>query len=158
MLRKMLIWAGLTASFLFSSAFTTQDASGSGLTAGWSALIVVFVIIFIVAILLIFQGRNTPDAVSRYHLDHGDHEHASDHAAETVEMVTPVVAAAAMPDDSGRTDAVPATEHLVRTSIDPDDLTRIEGIGPKINQLLNDGGIYTYRQLSDSDPVHLKIS
>ena len=34
---------------------------------------------------------------------------------------------------------------------EPDDLTRIEGIGPKINQLLLDAGISTYAQLADAD-------
>ena len=38
-----------------------------------------------------------------------------------------------------------------RVGIDrKDDLTKIEGIGPKINGLLNDAGIYTFRQLSES--------
>lgn len=34
---------------------------------------------------------------------------------------------------------------------EPDDLTRIEGIGPKINQLLGAAGISTYAQLADAD-------
>ena len=34
---------------------------------------------------------------------------------------------------------------------EPDDLTRIEGIGPKINQLLGAAGITTYAQLADAD-------
>ena len=32
-----------------------------------------------------------------------------------------------------------------------DDLTKIEGIGPKINGLLNDGGIYTFRELAETE-------
>lgn len=39
---------------------------------------------------------------------------------------------------------------------EPDDLTRIEGIGPKINQILHGAGIHTYTQLSISDPDSLK--
>ena len=34
---------------------------------------------------------------------------------------------------------------------EPDDLTRIEGIGPKINQLLGAAGITTYALLADAD-------
>ena len=33
----------------------------------------------------------------------------------------------------------------------PDDLTKIEGIGPKINILLNEAGIATYSQLASAD-------
>ncbi|MDO8366476.1 MAG: hypothetical protein Q7T20_06745 [Saprospiraceae bacterium] len=39
---------------------------------------------------------------------------------------------------------------------DRDDLTVIEGIGPKIQMLLNQYGIYNYRQLSESDVLRLK--
>jgi len=37
-----------------------------------------------------------------------------------------------------------------------DDLTVIEGIGPKIQMLLNQYGIYTYRQLADTDVARMK--
>ncbi len=38
----------------------------------------------------------------------------------------------------------------------PDDLKVVEGIGPKIEQLLNDAGILTFAQLADTDPDHIK--
>lgn len=37
-----------------------------------------------------------------------------------------------------------------------DDLTVVEGIGPKIQMLLNQYGIYTYRQLAEADVARLK--
>jgi len=37
-----------------------------------------------------------------------------------------------------------------------DDLTKIEGIGPKINQLLNDAGIHTFQDLAQSEYETLK--
>ena len=37
-----------------------------------------------------------------------------------------------------------------------DDLTKIEGIGPKINRTFQDAGIQTYHQLAASEPVVLK--
>lgn len=37
-----------------------------------------------------------------------------------------------------------------------DDLTVVEGIGPKIQMLLNQYGIFTYRQLAEADVVRLK--
>ncbi|MFT4033307.1 MAG: DUF4332 domain-containing protein [Siphonobacter sp.] len=36
-----------------------------------------------------------------------------------------------------------------------DDLKKIEGIGPKIEQLLNEAGITTYAQLASSEPAHI---
>jgi len=39
---------------------------------------------------------------------------------------------------------------------DRDDLTVIEGIGPKIQMLLNQYGIFSYRHLAEADVVRLK--
>jgi len=41
-------------------------------------------------------------------------------------------------------------------STERDDLTVMEGIGPKIQMLLNQYGIYTYRQLAEADVTRLK--
>ena len=38
----------------------------------------------------------------------------------------------------------------------PDDLTILEGIGPKINQLLQEAGIRTFAQLAATDVSELK--
>lgn len=38
---------------------------------------------------------------------------------------------------------------------DPDDLKKIEGIGPKIESLLNEGGIYTWAALADAKQERL---
>ena len=39
--------------------------------------------------------------------------------------------------------------------IEPDDLTKIEGIGPKVSELLNADGITTYAQLAATSPEHI---
>ena len=39
---------------------------------------------------------------------------------------------------------------------EPDDLTRIEGIGPKVKRLLKEKGIETFTDLAATTPVHLK--
>jgi predicted flap endonuclease-1-like 5' DNA nuclease len=39
---------------------------------------------------------------------------------------------------------------------EPDDLTRVEGIGPKMSSLLAEAGIVTFRQLAASDPAALR--
>ena len=38
----------------------------------------------------------------------------------------------------------------------PDNLKKVEGIGPVIEKHLNSHGIYTFEQLADSDTVHLR--
>ncbi|MDO8971601.1 MAG: hypothetical protein Q7U74_12980, partial [Saprospiraceae bacterium] len=50
----------------------------------------------------------------------------------------------------------PAAELAPTNSSDRDDLTVVEGIGPKIQMLLNQYGIFTYRQLADADVLKIK--
>lgn len=38
----------------------------------------------------------------------------------------------------------------------PDDLTKIEGVGPKIQELLIAAGLYTWKQVSEVDPSVIK--
>lgn len=45
---------------------------------------------------------------------------------------------------------------IVGAPVEADDLTVIEGIGPKIQMLLNQYGIYTYRQLAQTDVSRMK--
>ena len=40
--------------------------------------------------------------------------------------------------------------------VTPDDLTRIEGIGPKVNEILHSNAIYTFKQLADTDADTVK--
>ena len=40
--------------------------------------------------------------------------------------------------------------------VEPDDLTRVEGIGPKISGLLQEAGIVTFQQLAGRDPDALR--
>ncbi len=50
----------------------------------------------------------------------------------------------------------PEAPHLASPPIQPDDLIIIEGIGPKINQLLQAAGITTFVQLADASVDHLR--
>jgi predicted flap endonuclease-1-like 5' DNA nuclease len=42
------------------------------------------------------------------------------------------------------------------SELEPDDLTRIEGIGPRLSQVLHDAGILTFDRLAGSKPDQLK--
>ncbi|HDH25986.1 MAG TPA: hypothetical protein ENH00_07325, partial [Actinobacteria bacterium] len=45
---------------------------------------------------------------------------------------------------------------VVTKEQDPDDLTQIEGVGPKIAELLNMGGVYTFSELAEMDADRIK--
>lgn len=49
----------------------------------------------------------------------------------------------------------PASEEH-STEARPDDLRHIEGIGPRISGVLEEGGVATFRQLADADPDALR--
>jgi predicted flap endonuclease-1-like 5' DNA nuclease len=52
--------------------------------------------------------------------------------------------------------ASPTQKEQMRGPIEPDDLKRIEGIGPKISGVLAAAGIQTFGQLADADVGRLK--
>jgi len=54
------------------------------------------------------------------------------------------------------TGAVEIAEPLPVTPSKPDDLKIVEGIGPKVSQLLNAAGIFTFAQLADASVDHLQ--
>lgn len=73
--------------------------------------------------------------------------------ARMQEMAT---AAAAAPSAAmSFASTAPAIEQAP-VAVDPDDLTKIEGIGPRIAGLLNDDGIFTYGNLSAESVDRLK--
>lgn len=47
-------------------------------------------------------------------------------------------------------------EVVVETTITPDDLTRINGVGPKVASLLQESGIQTFAQLAQADVARLQ--
>lgn len=63
--------------------------------------------------------------------------------------------ATATPDAAGAM-AVDEETAVAAAPPEPDDLTKIEGVGPKIKGLLNDAGLLTFAQLSQAEPDHLK--
>jgi len=49
-----------------------------------------------------------------------------------------------------------ATIEQLQAQLHPDDLAKLEGIGPKIDQLLKAAGIYTFKQLAAADVGRLQ--
>jgi subtilisin-like proprotein convertase family protein len=48
-------------------------------------------------------------------------------------------------------ETIEETDEAIEETITPDDLKKIEGIGPKIEELLNNAGIFTFAQLADTE-------
>ena len=108
----------------------------------WLALI-----IFIIVVLIVWWALTR--TAKTHKPDFEVHPHEESHAVE--EIVAPAVAktrAAALPNKLAETSP---TE-----PIKPDDLTILEGIGPKINNLLQEAGIHTFAQLAISEISELK--
>ncbi len=138
-------------------------------------LLILFGVIFFVWLALSNQAKATEPAAHGHHSsehdDHGvepDHAHSSstsheEHASEIVslhqhdstqpteEIVPPAPQVIAEPIES--TSVAPA--EVVNAEIIPDDLVKIEGIGPKISAVLNSAGILTFKQLADSTPEQI---
>ncbi len=51
-----------------------------------------------------------------------------------------------------------AADTPTEAAVEPDDLTRVEGIGPKIAQALRDAGLDTYRSVADADDDALRAA
>lgn len=73
-------------------------------------------------------------------------------------VIEPVAVPDPKPEKTPKQKAAAAAEGspTPTSSTDRDDLTVVEGIGPKIQMLLNQYGIYTYRQLAEADVTRLK--
>ncbi len=73
-------------------------------------------------------------------------------------VIEPVAILEPKPEKSSKQKSIAAVEGTPAPAIsaDRDDLTVVEGIGPKIQMLLNQYGIFTYRQLAEADVTRLK--
>ena len=75
---------------------------------------------------------------------------ATERSTASTEVAPPVVAAAVDAVAEAETPVAPAVPSVETAEAgERDDLKKIEGIGPKIEQLLNDGGFLTFAQLAD---------
>jgi len=98
-------------------------------------LLIFFALVFIVAWRLMANRSAAPVA----HTDaHGDAH--SDAQSDT---------------RSDAPEALSVETHAQTLETVPDDLTIVEGIGPKIKQILNENGIYTFAELAETSPEFL---
>jgi large subunit ribosomal protein L17 len=112
----------------------------------WLILLIIVVIIFIVWWALM---RNAKMYKPEFEV-HGQEPEEEQPAHQETTIAAPVEE---MPATA---EAERATAAVITAAIQPDDLTRIEGIGPKVNQLLQAAGIQTFAQLAETSPESLK--
>lgn len=166
--------------WLATSAFSPPQQRTPGIPSGWQGLSLALLLILVLAFLLIIQAQYTPGNAARYHLDHPAHDHepaqeviATTHteasnslgqmAAENQAPKAVVLAASGdVVEEESR--ELSASAHVDEPAADPsafispaggDDLTVIEGIGPKIASILNDAGINTYSDLAAANTGEL---
>jgi len=147
-----------------ASALSHAAVQLGGLTQG----LVVLVILVVIALALIFvcglMGRRGDEELPP--VSGGEKiEPAVTEATSPAESVAePVASAVKVEEVTGEVEVTLAeTPALAEAEVEPelpgpepDDLKRIEGIGPKVSSLLNEAGIFTFAQLADAEVPRLK--
>jgi len=115
----------------------TEDPTGG---IPWWVILLLLAIVTIVVIWALTRSANFSESDAP-HVEHTRTEHTEVAAGEVPAYVEPA------PTPAPETPAV---------AIVPDDLKIIEGIGPKIAEVLNSTGIQTFAQLAETDPETIR--
>ncbi len=110
-------------------AMAAEEAAGGGGIAWWVWLIL---IIILLVILWYWFGREEEETAS-----------VEPEVKETPVVAEKTVAAPVAAE-------VASAEPEEKEAVVPDDLKKIEGIGPKVSSLLNEAGIFTFAQLAET--------
>lgn len=136
----------LMAAWPLTAVFLQEDVNRTPI---WVILLILLIVVLIFWWGLTRNRAAEPPADTDHTPDHAPDTHA--HAEETA--ATGAVTVAEAPADEPV--AVPA-EAVAAPPPEPDDLKRIEGIGPKIQSILNDAGILTFDQLARTEVSTLR--
>ncbi|MBN2547796.1 MAG: hypothetical protein JXB15_01460 [Anaerolineales bacterium] len=103
----------------------------------------VWILLFIIVVLLVWwwltrSANEEPPHIEAHHEEQSELPHVEEPVATRTEEVAF------------------ETEPLPVQPLVPDDLTILEGIGPKVNSILQAAGIATFAQLAGADVVRLK--
>ncbi|MFM8320752.1 MAG: hypothetical protein ACKOC5_07530 [Chloroflexota bacterium] len=100
------------------------------------------------------QHAYTPPTPAEAVTDDASHQEAIQNiAAGQAEPLAPPAPPAIEGQPAGPRGEAP---HAASPEVAPDDLIIIEGIGPRVNQLLQGAGIITFRQLAETSPEALR--
>ena len=129
-----------------------QGAEGPIGEIGW-LWVLVFLLVVIVVWSRLVQPVETPDIHTEHGHEHGDGEAEAAHA----EMEAAHAEPESEPEEphpvpAATTAAAVAVPEEVESEApsEPDNLAKLEGIGPKINKLLQDAGITTFAELAET--------
>lgn len=115
-----------------SYLFSVMGQSNTGSDWNWFLIFIIFVVVLAIA-LIIMARFSKKDAAELEHHEEETHQAEASLASATVVETEPE----------------PESEP-VSASVEPDDLKKLEGIGPKVSSLLNENGITTFAQLADT--------
>ena len=119
-----------------------QTGQGDGLSP-WLILLIFFILVVIVSWAMM-RNVDEDEGAAEHHDHHEDVDHTD--KAEADEVVEPEPEPAPEPEVEPAPEPEPEPEPL-----EPDDLKKIEGIGPKVASLLNESGILTFAQLAAAE-------
>ena len=144
-----------------------ENGPGADPFTGISSPFLTIVLILVIVLLLWWLLRAQTAQVEPVHVDHDGHDHGHGgeaHAAVSTEAQQPEAVMAASAEtapapemeaeaDSGDTED---WQDVPPPQAEADDLTKLEGIGPKVQIVLNAAGIKTFDQLGSADVDHLQ--
>lgn len=125
--------------------------------SGW-VWVIIFIILTIVIWLLLTQATDEDPGIHAHAAEHTDHQAKT--VAET-EPAAPAPAPVIVEELPAPVAKAPEPVTVVEPPApaeppQPDDLVKLEGIGPKVNKVLNAAGIFTFAQLAATDITKLK--
>jgi predicted flap endonuclease-1-like 5' DNA nuclease len=137
-----------------------QEAEAEGIP-WWASVLIALVLLAFAAYVIWWwlNRKGEPEVAVPHHAEEVEHPAV---AAAGVDLSEPAVpdlksAEAELPGAVASDEDLPQVEaRAAAIPVVPDDLTKIEGIGPKIAGVLNAAGITTFGQLAGADPEHLR--
>jgi small subunit ribosomal protein S2 len=111
-----------------------------------------FLLILLIIVILVWALlRNRPKQSDLPAPHESGHVETEVNVEKPPEVTSKTVGAETIPETASEKDMTKAVQVEI-----PDDLEIIEGIGPRIAQLLREAGITTFAQLADADIANLK--
>ncbi|MCP4426139.1 MAG: hypothetical protein GY803_16730 [Chloroflexi bacterium] len=170
-----MVLASIYSSPIFLAALRLSEGSSdqSGIPL-WVVPIVIFIILLLVFLSSYFgstgiQGEKLEATAEAAAVSHDDHHepHEAEPAVRTtgtaaIQEAAPTALAEApekavtVVEEKETAVVVPPEEPPAPVPVEPDDLKKIEGIGPKIEGILHDAGILTFTQLAAAPVSHLE--
>jgi predicted flap endonuclease-1-like 5' DNA nuclease len=122
-----------------SYLFSIMAQSNTGSDWNWFLIFILFVVVL--AIALIVQARFSKDEVAELaHHEEDTHQEEAELVPDAAVVSEPELEAASQPQPPAQ----------------PDDLKKLEGIGPKVASLLKENGITTFAQLAETPVAKLE--